>query len=304
MEVLAEGFVLAEAPLAGPDGSIYFSDAVGGGVRRIDADGRVEVVLERRRGVGGMAWHRDGGLVVTGRTVQVEGRDLLPAQPGVTGFNDMGVADDGTFWAGALTFNPFEGEDPAPGAVFKGALRVETPGIRWPNGIGFSPDGRVAYVCDFADGVVHAGPADGDSLEPWVRSPRGSFDGLAVDADGGVWVALGAGCGVARFSGDGALDSILDVDSDFVTSMCFAGDGDLVITTNAAVLREHVGVRGRPIPVVQTLRERVEAALVDLAPSQRAELEAELEAAESFDDLRGKWQAAVLEAEGRLSEAP
>jgi sugar lactone lactonase YvrE len=250
MKVLAEGFTLAEAPLVGGDGSVYFSDAVAGGVRRIDPDGRVEVVLERRRGIGGMAFHRSGALVVTGRTVQVEGRDLLPEQPGVTGFNDMGVADDGTFWAGALTFNPFKSELPAPGALFKASRRVETPGIRWPNGIGFSPDGRVAYMCDFADGVVHAGPSDGDALESWARSPRGSTDGLAVDADGGVWVALGQGRGVARFSPDGALDSILDVDADFVSSVCFAGDGDLVITTNAAVLRETVGVRGRPIPPV------------------------------------------------------
>src|SRR3954470_12141505 len=120
MEVLAEGFMLAEAPLVGADGSAYFSDAVGGGVRRIDPDGRVEVVLERRRGIGGMAFDRTGALVVTGRTVQVEGRDLLGEQPGVTGFNDMGVADDGTFWAGALTFNPFKGESPTPGALFKG----------------------------------------------------------------------------------------------------------------------------------------------------------------------------------------
>src|SRR3954447_21163573 len=125
--MLAEGFVLAEAPLAADDGSLYVSDAVGGGARRIAPDGRVEVVLERRRGIGGMAFHRSGGLVVTGRTVQVDGRDLLAEQPGVTGFNDMGVADDGTFWAGALTFNPFKGETPTPGALFKGVRRVETP---------------------------------------------------------------------------------------------------------------------------------------------------------------------------------
>jgi hypothetical protein len=51
-----------------------------------------------------------------------------------------------------------------------------------------------------------------------------------------------------------------------------------------------------------TLRERVDAAsgappLSQLSAEQRAELERELEAAESFEDLRGKWQAAVLSAE-------
>ncbi|MEA2410317.1 MAG: hypothetical protein QOC77_878 [Thermoleophilaceae bacterium] len=50
------------------------------------------------------------------------------------------------------------------------------------------------------------------------------------------------------------------------------------------------------------LRERVRAAssappLSELSAEQRAELERELEAADSFEDLRGKWQAAVLAAE-------
>jgi hypothetical protein len=52
----------------------------------------------------------------------------------------------------------------------------------------------------------------------------------------------------------------------------------------------------------QTLRERVEAAcaappLSEISAEQRAELEREVEVADSFEDLRGKWQAAVLEAE-------
>jgi hypothetical protein len=50
------------------------------------------------------------------------------------------------------------------------------------------------------------------------------------------------------------------------------------------------------------LRERIQAAcagppLSEISADQRAELERELDAAESFEDLRGKWQAAVLSAE-------
>jgi sugar lactone lactonase YvrE len=249
VRTLAEGFVLAEAPVAGPDGELYFSDAVAGGAHRIDPDGTVTVVIPKRRGIGGMALHRDGGLVVTGRTVQHGHSELLGAQPGVTGFNDMGVAPDGTIWAGALTFNPMAGEQPAPGALFKGLARIETPAVRWPNGIGFSPDGTTAYLADFAEGTIHAGPVDG-ALEPWAQSPRGSADGLAVDEEGGVWVALGPGAGVARFTPDGAVDQILDIDADFVSSVCFAGE-DLVITTATAVLRTPVGVRGRAVPLVE-----------------------------------------------------
>jgi sugar lactone lactonase YvrE len=247
VQTLAQGYVLAEAPVAGIEGELYFSDAVAGGVHRIDPDGTVTVVIPKRRGIGGMALHRDGGLVVTGRTVQHGDRELLGEEPGVTGYNDMGVAPDGAVWAGALTFRPAAGEEPTPGALFKGTQRVPTPSVRWPNGIGFSPDGATAYVADFADGRIHAGPVDGP-LEPWARSPRGSADGLAVDEEGGVWVALGPGRGVARFSPGGTPEELLEVEADFVSSLCFAGQ-DLIITTATAVLRAPVGVGGHAIPL-------------------------------------------------------
>jgi len=70
MERLTDGYQLAEAPVATPAGGVVFSDVLGGGVREWDpATGEVTVVIPKRRGVGGMARHRDGGLVVSGRDV-------------------------------------------------------------------------------------------------------------------------------------------------------------------------------------------------------------------------------------------
>src|SRR4051794_2525782 len=235
MQRIADGFVLAEAPVAGPGGEIYVSDVIAGGVHRIAPGGGRTEVLPRRRGIGGMALAAGGGLVVTGRTVLCGERELLGEQPGVTGFNDLGVLPDGSLLVGALTFHPARGEPPAPGALFAGGERIDTPAIRWPNGIGVSPDGATTYVADFADGTVHAGPAHGP-WEPWARAPRGSCDGLAVDADGGVWVALGPGAAVARFGTDGELDELLALDADFVSSVCFAGT-DLIVTTATDVRR-------------------------------------------------------------------
>ena len=55
MEVLSHGYVLAEAPRELPDGSVLFSDAIAGGVHRIPAGGGpAEVVIEKRRGIGGL----------------------------------------------------------------------------------------------------------------------------------------------------------------------------------------------------------------------------------------------------------
>ncbi|WP_109525925.1 MULTISPECIES: hypothetical protein [Nocardia] len=59
---------LFEASLVESDGSVVFSNVTGGGVHR-HRDGDTGGVIERRRGIGGLAAHADGGFVMTGREV-------------------------------------------------------------------------------------------------------------------------------------------------------------------------------------------------------------------------------------------
>ena len=83
--------------------------------------------------------------------------------------------------------------------------------------------------------LAHDLDADGTGTNRRVfaRMPKGNPDGLAVDESGGVWVALGSGGGIARFSARGEVVSILEVPSPFVTSLCFGGADrrDLYVTT-------------------------------------------------------------------------
>jgi gluconolactonase len=255
-DVVAQGFGLAEAPVW--DGSsLLFSDAVFGGVKRIGADGRVEEVLQKRRGIGGMALHADGGLLVSGRDVLLirpdgEQVEVLGRHPGFAGYNDMGTLADGTLVVGALRFNPMEGQPPEPGAVV--LMRpgddhpdtTELPIVTWPNGIACAPDGETFYLADFADGRIWR-----DAHEAWARSPSEQADGIAVDAEGGVWVATGGGAGVARFDPDGELERTVEVPgADFVSSVCFGGEDlqDLYVTGRTAVLRARCDVAGLPVP--------------------------------------------------------
>jgi sugar lactone lactonase YvrE len=248
MEALATGYGLLEAPCVDSDGGVYFSDVLGGGVHRWSPGGGVEVVIPKRRGIGGMCLHADGGLVVSGRDV-VHVKDgtsrVLLALEGVTGFNDMAADSEGAVCVGALRFMPFAGEEPVPGEIWRiGSVPEELfGGIDWPNGIGFSPDGETLYAADFSSGDVLA--YDGES-RVFAQSPSGDADGLAVDENGCVWVATGSGAGVARFSPNGDLEDVLDVPADFVSSVCFGGaDGrDLFVTTTGTLFRTRVEVAG------------------------------------------------------------
>jgi sugar lactone lactonase YvrE len=251
-EELASGYSLLEAPVWDGSGGVYFSDVLQGGVRRWSPDG-VDDVLPKRRGIGGMCMHADGGLVVSGRDViHVSGDDqrvLLGEMEGVTGFNDLAADREGRVYVGALRFNPFAGEKPKPGQVWRvdrdGPATPVLEGIDWPNGIGFSPDGSTMYACDYAHGTVLRG--DGSVF---ARSSSGSADGLAVDENGGVWVAMGEGGAIARFEPDGSLDRTFDVPVGFVSSLCFGGDDmrDVYVTTVGALLHGRSVVPGLPVP--------------------------------------------------------
>ena len=83
----------------------------------------------------------------------------------------------------------------------------------------------------------------------FARSPAGSADGLAVDEQGGVWVATGEAGGLARFAPDGSLDRTVDVPAEFVSSLCFGGDDlrDVYVTTIGALFRGRSDVPGLPL---------------------------------------------------------
>jgi sugar lactone lactonase YvrE len=257
MEELASGYSLLEGPTVDGEGSVYFSDVIQGGVYRWSPGGIVQVV-PKRRGVGGIVVHADGGLIVTGRDVQ-HVRDgeahVLLALDGVSGFNDLATAPDGSVYVGALRFHPFKGESPVPGEIWRIAPEGEAApvagGVLWANGIGFSPDGRVAYGSDYARSCVLAWDVgdDGSLSAPrtFAEMPGASADGLAVDEEGGVWVAPGAAGNLVRFAPDGSLDRAIDVPASFVSSLCFGGDEmrDLYVTTgDGKLLRGRSDVAG------------------------------------------------------------
>lgn len=250
MERIASGFSLAEAPVVTTDGVVLVSDVLGGGVRRFDADGReLEPLLERRRGIGGMGQRADGSVVVSGRDLSLVAPDgglvvLSEALDGGTGYNDLVIAADDSILAGMLTCQPFSGDDLTPGvlvAVAADGSRSSAPlPFCWPNGIGFSPGGDLLYFADYASGVVYRSAWTGHvselELQPWITSPTGDADGLAVDDDGQVWVAGGTGRNILRYEPTGALAGEVEVPDDFVSSCCFwPGRHRLVITTGTGV---------------------------------------------------------------------
>ena len=241
--VLRRPHGLLEGPRISGDGELVYSDVIAGGVFACSPDGEVRELLARRRGIGGIVPHADGGWIVSGRTVLHlldGGQRELFADEGACGYNDLGTTPTGELLAGELRYRPLAGEEPRPGRLLAigapGEARVLTEDVIWPNGIGTSPDGATVYISDYARRSVLACELSGGGTgaRVFAQMPDGcSADGLAVDAEGGVWVALGEGGGVARLHADGSLDGRVDLPASFVSSLSFGGADrrDVLITT-------------------------------------------------------------------------
>jgi sugar lactone lactonase YvrE len=261
---------LLEGPRLAGDGELIYSDVLAGGVWGCSPEGVVRAIVPKRRGVGGIVRHADGGWVISGKTVlhiRPDGEQrVLIADDDACGFNDLGVTPNGELLAGVLRYRPMAGEPPRNGQLVRlsgdGELRALSEEIVWPNGIGFAPDGQSLYVSDYARQLVLRMSADGEDVRELCASPRGSADGLAVDAQGGVWVALGEGGGVARFLPDGCLDELISLPAGFVSSLSFGGPDlcDVLISTadnhvkpelGGTLLRARCAIPGLPVPVAR-----------------------------------------------------
>ena len=154
-EVLAHGYGLAEAPTIDVDGTLVFSDVLGGGVYRLGTDGSVGTVVPKRRGVGGIAIHADGGIVCSGRDV-VHVRDVYETRTvlhvdGVAGWNDVCTDTAGNVYAGALRFAVFDpNAEVMPGELWCAGLGGDSMivfgQVVRANGVACSLDGRQIYL--------------------------------------------------------------------------------------------------------------------------------------------------------------
>ena len=111
--------------------------------------------------------------------------------------NDLTCDDHGSVYTGTINFNPLSDDKPIPGSLF----RIDPPGrpvklwdgIELSNGLGFSPDRKHLYHSDSTTRAVWVYDVTHErgvkDRRIFAKMPEGIPDGLAVDAQGGVWVA-------------------------------------------------------------------------------------------------------------------
>ncbi|WP_327153257.1 SMP-30/gluconolactonase/LRE family protein [Streptomyces tubercidicus] len=192
-------------------------------------------------GVRGLAASPSAGLSVGSLVVRVD------EGGGSCAVNDSGCDAEGRLLVGyGSEVSPSVGrvELITPGAgAYEPSIRTLCDRMFLPNGMGWSPDGRVLYLADSYARVVHALPYDPSA--PGRTAPQlgevlytanpdeGLPDGVAVDTDGGVWVAFWGSGTVRRFSPDGVCLCSFRLPVTQPAGVAFGGPdlSDLYITT-------------------------------------------------------------------------
>jgi sugar lactone lactonase YvrE len=163
----------------------------------------------------------------------------VPSREGVR-FNDASVDPAGRVWVGTMHVDETEplGElyRLDPGSVLTSVVK----GVTVSNGLGWSPDGSRLYYTDSPMrriDVFDYDPATGEAFQRRVFTDLsradGVPDGLTVDLDGCVWVAMWGGGALRRFTPNGEQDAVLPVPVSRPTSCAFGGPdlADLYVTT-------------------------------------------------------------------------
>ena len=182
----------------------------------------------------------------------------LPHGPALRS-NDGACDAVGRFWIGTMGLD----ETPGAGALYRfdGRLERVLDEVTLSNGIGWTRDDtRMYYIdspvqrVDIFDFEVASGRIDDRRPFVSIDESEGIPDGLTVDDEGGVWVALYGGSCIHRYDESGHLDAVLEVPALNVTSCCFGGDDgrSLFVTTAAPDGNVYVtqpGVSGPPAHV-------------------------------------------------------
>jgi sugar lactone lactonase YvrE len=250
---------VGEGPVWDPrERKLVWLDIMSSQVRRFDPASGQDEVIDVGQHVGAVAMRESGGMVMAMRdgfgvldlpSGTVEMVDHTGGDDPESRFNDGKCDRAGRFWAGTMAYDWQTRRGGSALYRLDPGFRVQKmlDGVSVSNGLDWSPDDRLMYYIDSP--TLQIGVFDYDAASGAIENRRalitlpeglGFPDGMTVDSEGCIWLAVFGGGVVRRYSPDGSLDRELRMPARQVTSVAFGGDdlGDLYITCAAAWLSD------------------------------------------------------------------
>lgn len=245
--------LLGESPVWDADRKLF---------RYLDIDLKKEISVDLKSGettvsdipdkAGSMALTENGSVVyamVDG--IYSEDFSLIVKRESTSGvrFNDGKPAPDGRYFVGTI-------EKGGAGKLYclqKGELKTVLEGVRISNGLDWSPDLKVMYYCDTATRKIVAFDypemgncrkvIDFSEIDGFIGNP----DGLCIDSEGFLWVAVwGGGCVVRVNPEKGYVVEKIDLPATKISCPAFVGENlDVLAVTSSSENAENEPLSGR-----------------------------------------------------------
>jgi sugar lactone lactonase YvrE len=260
----------AEGPVW--SGGLHWVDMLAGDVLSLAPDGSVArrhvasvVAALRPRAAGGFVYAVERGFALDdGPGTPVRALPEVWTTDAVR-MNEGGCDPDGRFYCGSMAY----ALTPGAASLYRldpdGHVTTVFGDVTISNGLEWSPDGTIAYYVDSTTGRIDVMDYDArlglTDRRPFAAVEAGSPDGLTVDAEGGIWVAIWGAGAVHRYDPAGRLTEVVELPATQVTACTFGGADltDLFITTSreglddsaepaaGAVFVWHPGMGGLPV---------------------------------------------------------
>jgi gluconolactonase len=263
VELVRGGYMFTEGPQwREAEGVLLFTDIPASTIYQYTPGGAAPTVFRMPSGESnGLAIDNDGAVIAAQHNTHSVTRNEVEIvsvfeNNRLNSPNDVIVAGDGTIY---FTDPPYGKPDNVTAQPFMGVFRIAPNGVdvtaehrgattERPNGIGLSPDGKLLYVADTADGKLWKFPIEtGGALgaRTMVAQTAGGADGLAIDSAGNIYVTSTAGIEV--FAPGGAKWGAITVP--MKPSNCAFGDADhktLYITAQTSLYKVRLANPGEP----------------------------------------------------------
>ncbi|MSP41868.1 MAG: SMP-30/gluconolactonase/LRE family protein [Alphaproteobacteria bacterium] len=204
-KILMDGLCFPEGP-RWHEGRLWFSDMHGPQVIALDLNGVSEVIATVEGRPSGLGWLPDGRLLIVSmldRKLLVRGHDGKLSQHADMSHlasydcNDMVVDGQGRAYVGNFGFDLINRAPRKNAEILlvtpDGRVSLAADGIQFPNGTVITPDGKTLIVGESMGACLTAFDiaADGSlgNRRLWAKMEKAVPDGIALDAEGGIWVA-------------------------------------------------------------------------------------------------------------------
>ncbi|OBA73202.1 gluconolactonase [Mycobacterium sp. 1554424.7] len=229
-EPRAKGFCFGEGP-RWFEGLLWFSDMLGEAVHTVDMRGSVTTLALPGRSPSGLGFRPDGSLLIAStedrQVLRYDGEaveaiaDLAPLTP--VNLGDMVVDDAGRAYLGCQAFSG--------GAIIRldadDTATIAAEDLDFPNGMVITPDRKTLIVAESTGRRLTAFTIDDDGglsdRRIFADGLDGPPDGIALDAEGGVWASMTLAHQFERIAEGGAVTDRIDIGERVAIACAFGG---------------------------------------------------------------------------------